>query len=271
MPLENDSTSIGGCESPASRNFVTHYGTHEPIKVPGDAKLLEYLYSNGHTTPFEMCELHLEVLAPILVWRQWHRHRTQSYNEQSARYGPLPDLFYTPTEERLRESFKASANKQASGKMVKGDDLPSPRVYAASIEVEQRNDRLAYEARLDDGMAPELARINVPVSQYSKCRVKTDLHNWLGFLRLRMDEHAQWEIRQYALAVGQIVKQLWPRTWALFEEHTLGAVRLSRGEVSLLRTVMEGGATPPITDAGRKLLAKLGIAGAIHAVGRWYP
>lgn len=218
--------------------YIGHHEIADFVKTPGDEKLLEYLFSNGHTTPFEMCELHVEVCAPILTFRQWHRHRTMSYNEQSARYGPLPDLFYVPDETRLAASFKASANKQASGK---GNDF-GPIEFAEMerrIGAEQIDDRRYYEERLDIGMAPELARLNVPVSQYSKCRVKTDLHNWLGFLRLRMHEHAQYEIRVYAEAVGKLIAALWPRTWALFEEYTLGAVRFSKTEATALRELLK--------------------------------
>ncbi len=205
----------------------------------GDFGLLEYLYMNAHTTPFEMCELHVEVNAPIFVWRQWHRHRTQSYNEQSGRYGELPDLFYVPDAQRLVDSFQIGANKQAagSGRMVTTYEADEIRTALAG---EQTSDRKNYERRLSEGMAPELARVNIPVSQYSKCRVKTDLHNWLGFLRLRMDEHAQWEIREYARAVGKIIQSLWPRVYGLFVEETLNAVKFNETEIHWLRRFASG-------------------------------
>jgi len=235
--------SCNGLRVPASsEGFVSNPDVHcehwNVEKFPrGDFGLLEYLYTNAHTTPFEMCELHVEVNAPIFVWRQWHRHRTQSYNEQSGRYSELPDLFYVPDQDRLRESFGTSANKQASG-----SGLPTiPQTsFREDIEREQHDYRSYYEGRLQAGMAPELARINVPVSQYSKCRVKTDLHNWLGFLRLRLDAHAQFEIREYAKAVASIVKALWPRVYGLFVEETLNAVKFNETEIRWLRRFASG-------------------------------
>jgi thymidylate synthase (FAD) len=200
----------------------------------GDQGLLEYLYSNGHTTPFEMCDAHFEVNAPIFVWRQLHRHRVFSYNEQSGRYGILPDTFYVPSAERIKMAFAASKNKQAKGAGVYVDDATINAIQQ-SMRTTQEDVRDEYEWLLKIGMAPELARNNCPVSQYSKCRVKGDLHNLLhSLIRLRMHPHAQWEIRQYANAIGEIVKGLWPRTWKLFEEHVRYGVKLSRSDREVL-------------------------------------
>jgi thymidylate synthase (FAD) len=192
-----------------------------------DAKLLAFLYANKHMTPFEMCELAIEVQAPIFVFREWQRHRTQSYNEFSARYAQMPNLHYVPSMDHMLAAQQSAANKQGSQ-----DGLDE---YVACVERDYFADMQQglyehYEACIAKGVAKEVARINTPVSRYSKMRAKTDLRNWLAFLQLRMAPNAQWEIRQYANAVAEIVKALWPRTYALFEEHDLHGVHLSRSE-----------------------------------------
>lgn len=178
-----------------------------------DAKLLAYLYNNHHATPFEMAGLIIEVKAPIFVFREWHRHRTQSYNEMSARYIPLPNQNYIPTLNRIIPA--QTDNRQASGTQ------PFKREVA-----EHWLDRLQamydaaesfYQAGLDAGIPKEIARLVVPVARYSRMRASANLRNWLAFLTLRLAPNAQWEIRQYAQAVGQIIADRFPRTWALFD------------------------------------------------------
>jgi thymidylate synthase (FAD) len=155
----------------------------------GDLAMLDFMWKNRHATPFEFGELHIEVQAPIFVFREWHRHRTQSYNEMSARYVPLPDVNYIPSvESQIR--LKA--------------------IYAEAETL--------YQQALKLGVPKELARVHLPVGRYSKMVAKTDLRNWLDFLTLRMAAGAQWEIRCYAEAVAEIVKACWPRTYALFME-----------------------------------------------------
>lgn len=180
----------------------------------GDQKLLEYLFKNKHTSPFEMCGMTIEVKAPIFVFREWHRHRTQSYNEFSARYAELPNEFYTPSVERLIDSSKKNANKQVSGsKEIDG----SMAVYVqSSLEEGYGIARSRYEALLATGVAKEIARLVIPVSQYSKMRASANLVNWMRFLHLRLPENAQWEIRQYAGAVQVILNDLFPRTMKMF-------------------------------------------------------
>ena len=189
-------------------------------KKPGDEKLLKYLMENRHHTPFEMAGLIIEVQAPIMVFREWHRHRTQSYNEMSARYTPLPDVNYVPTPERcLRVS---AVNKQAGA--VKGsDELTHESVLEWLEELAQvyTHAETVYQSGLKRGIPKELARLPVPVGRYSRMRASTCLRNWLAFLTLR-SEHvpegraAQWEIRQYANALGDIIKEQFPHTWPLF-------------------------------------------------------
>lgn len=181
-----------------------------------DEKLLSFLYNNKHATPFEFSGMVVEVQAPIFVFREWHRHRTQSYNEMSARYAPLPDLNYIPTVERCLSS--SQKNKQA-GTIPNADGLDE---YVAAVFQEElrdlyREQQEAYERWLQKGVPKELARVVLPVGRYSKMRASTNLRNWLGFLTLRMDPLAQYETRMYAEAVASIIEKTFPRTWKLFQ------------------------------------------------------
>lgn len=187
--------------------------------IPGDMKLLTHLYSSNpkHATPFEMGGMVIEVQAPIMVFREWHRHRTQSYNEMSGRYTPLPDLNYVPTVERLMLNSKT--NKQAG--VIKGAEELTEEVarkYQALLQDNYAADEALYQYALGIGTPKELARIHLPVGRYSRMRASANLLNWLKFLTLRMDSKAQWEIRQFANEVGKLVEQHFPRTWSLFSE-----------------------------------------------------
>lgn len=183
--------------------------------VPGDEKLLKYLWEHKHYTPFEMAGLTLEVQAPIFVFREWHRHRTQSYNEMSGRYTVLPDMFYTPSVERTMAAKQGVKNKQGSEGGFTWEEAGTIRgaltqaYYAA---------RTTYEGLLEKGVAREIARLVLPVAQYSKMRASANLRNWLQFLALRLPENAQYEIRQYAGAVAIILEDKFPRTMTLFRE-----------------------------------------------------
>lgn len=181
-----------------------------------DQKLLAYLYRNNHATPFEMGGLIIEVKAPIMVFREWHRHRTQSYNEMSGRYIPLPDENYTPARGRVIEGSKAKGNKQAEG--VAALDEFKLDAWLANLDQVYEQAQLVYEEGLAIGIPKELARLSVPVARYSRMRASANLRNWLAFLTLRQAPEAQWEIRQYADAVGSMVAAYFPRTWALFKE-----------------------------------------------------
>lgn len=180
----------------------------------GDAGLLAYLWRNKHHTPFEMAGLTIEVQAPIFVFRQWHRHRTQSYNEMSARYTPLPDLDYLPTVERLLA--EATSSRQSKGVGDQALTREGAERYREMLRQQYAGDQAMYEAALSLGVPKELARLHLPVARYSRMRASANLRNWLAFLALRMDKHAQWEIREYANALGAIVAERFPRTWALF-------------------------------------------------------
>ena len=194
-----------------------------------DSKLLDFLYRHKHMSPFEMCELSIEVQAPLFVVREWHRHRTQSYNELSARYTKMPDIHYVPTADRLAPKETSNKQESSEGSGHNVENIPE------LIVGEQNAIYGFYEDMLTAGVPREVARLNTPVSRYTRFRAKTDLRNWLGFLNLRMRENAQWEIRQYANAVSSIVKEHFPRTYALFEEYDLNGVSFSASEMAALR------------------------------------
>jgi len=183
--------------------------------VSGDEKLLAYLWNNKHATPFEMAGMVIEVQAPIFVFREWHRHRTQSYNELSARYTPLPNVNYSPAAARCL--MVSGANKQAG--VVKGADELTHESALEWLdelhEVYEHSERV-YRSGLRRGIPKEVARLPVPVGRYSRMRACANLRNWLAFLTLRMAPNAQWEIRQFADAVGDVIAKTFPRTWELF-------------------------------------------------------
>lgn len=185
-----------------------------------DQKLLSFLFNSKppHAGPFEFAGMTIEVQAPIFVFREWHRHRTQSYNEMSARYAPLPCLDYVPTVERiLAGGSHITTNKQAQ---------PAPGAMALTETTAgwfQRDLRKHYESAeeiyqlaLSTGVPKELARVCLPVGRYSRMRASANLRNWLAFMTLRFDPGAQWEIQQYAALVGNIINETFPRVWKLY-------------------------------------------------------
>lgn len=200
------------CSEDAGEKCSTCKGTG---KRPGDEKLLRYLWEHKHATPFEMAGAIFEVKAPIMVFREWHRHRTQSYNEMSARYTPLPNENYIPTPERCLMS--GGQNKQASS--TSGAEIltfDSAVTWLASLAEVYEHAQRVYEDGLGRGIPKELARLPVPVARYSKMRAAANLRNWLAFMTLRMDNNAQWEIRAYANIICLEFKNIFPRTNKLF-------------------------------------------------------
>ncbi len=182
-----------------------------------DQELLAYLFNNRppHATPFEFAGAVIEVRAPIMVFREWHRHRTQSYNEMSARYAPLPDMNYLPTVERC---FATNEKNKQAGTLKDSDVLTSERamLWLDALERYYEIGEKLYQQGLQTGIPKELARLCIPVGRYSQMRASANLRNWLAFMTLRADPHAQWEIQQYANAVGQILEAKFPRTWELY-------------------------------------------------------
>lgn len=189
--------------------------TCTPIKKDGDEKLLRRLYTHKHTTPFEMCGATFEVQAPIFVFREWMRHRTLSYNEFSARYAELPNLMYMPFDERLTASKQSTTNKQSS---QEGFNLQDVFAFKEVLALAYHESRTAYDTLLRQGVSKEIARLVIPVSQYSKMRVSGNLYNWIRFLHLRLPKDAQWEIRQFAHAISGYLMLKFPRTMHLFGE-----------------------------------------------------
>lgn len=186
-------------------------------KTIGDEKLLRFLWENKHATPFEMAGATVEVQAPIMVFREWHRHRTQSYNEMSGRYIELPEMFYVPSVERMTAGGQSAANKQGSGVTL---DSAVVELARKSIRDQCASAFQTYRDMLALGVSKELARVVLPVNTYSRMRASANLRNWLGFLSLRSSAKnpaAQWEIRQFADAVHVELAKSFPRTVALFD------------------------------------------------------
>lgn len=171
-----------------------------------DAKLINYLWKNHHTTPFEAVEFQFEIKAPIFVLRQWHRHRTWSFNELSARYRELPEEFYVPAPEHV--GVQSKDNKQVRElSAVFGDD----ELYMTGLMIDSNKECFAvYKHLLEKGCPRELARTVLPMATYSHMFAKIDLKNLFDFLRLRMHSHAQYEIRVYAEAMLQLIEPIVP-------------------------------------------------------------
>ena len=204
-----------------------------------DAGLIRYLMRHWHSTPFEMCELKLHVKLPVFVARQWIRHRTANVNEYSARYSVLDREFYIPAPEQL--AAQSSVNNQGRGAVLEGEEA------ARVLELLKADSNRAYdhyEAMLSQdgqqGLARELARMNLPANVYTQWYWKVDLHNLFHFLRLRADAHAQYEIRVYAETICRIVADWVPAAFAAFEDYRLGGVSLSARALDCLRRRLAG-------------------------------
>lgn len=180
-----------------------------------DVKLLNYLVKNDHTSPFESCVFTFEVKAPIFVLRQWHRHRTWSFNEISARYAELPEEFYVPEMTQI-------TGQSASNKQMRTDEVhPLAEDMRQSIQTAGEVAFTYYQQLIAEGCPRELARSVLPVGTYSHMFATVDLHNLMHFLRLRLHSHSQYEIRVYAEAMLQLIEPLVPHTVAAFREHKL--------------------------------------------------
>ena len=224
-------------------------------KTTEDRGLIHYLMRHWHTTPFEMAEIKLHVKLPIFVARQWIRHRTASVNEYSARYSVLDREFYLPEPEQLKA--QARVNRQGRGEALAPDEAArvldllrgdAERTYAdyAWMLNEGEDGRPSDPAR--DGLARELARINLTLGTYTQWYWKTNLHNLMNFLRLRADPHAQYEIRVYAEAMTEMMARWVPITHEAFLEHRLGAVTLSRSALAAVRRMIAGEAVSAETS-----------------------
>jgi thymidylate synthase (FAD) len=200
-----------------------------------DRGLIHYLIKNWHTSPFEQVQLTFHTKMPIFVARQWVRHRTARLNEISGRYSVMKDEFYVPEPEHV--CYQSESNKQG-----RSEPLPEPlaREVIAVMEEEQKSMYASYEALLEKNVARELARANLPNSLYTEWYWQIDLHNLFHFIRLRMDPHAQYEIRVFAEAMAECAKAVAPLAYEAFEEHILGSVTFSRAELEALGLMLKG-------------------------------
>jgi thymidylate synthase (FAD) len=208
-------------------------------KARDDAGLIRYLMRHWHSTPFEMCEVKFHVKLPVFVARQWIRHRTANVNEYSARYSILDREFYIPEPDAL--AAQSSVNNQGRGETLAGEE-------AARVLEMLKGDAMRsydhYEAMLSQegqqGLARELARMNLPANVYTQWYWKVDLHNLFHFLRLRADAHAQYEIRVFAEAMCEMVRDWVPAAYGAFEDYRLGGAHLSARGLDAVKRMLAG-------------------------------
>ena len=210
--------------------------------VREDAALIDYLLRHNHTSPFEQVVLTFHLKMPIFVARQWVRHRTGRMNEVSGRYSVMADEFYVPKREDV--AHQATTNKQGRGEAFAQDEAER---LIEEISAAQQKAYGDYSAMIEQGVARELARINLPLSLYTQFYWQMDLHNLFHFLTLRLDSHAQCEIRVYAQAILKVVQALCPMAAASFVNVRLNAVSFNGEEMEALRQLLSGKENP-ITD-----------------------
>ena len=216
-------------------------------KISDDAGLINYLLRHRHTTPFEMCEIKYHVKLPIFVARQWIRHRTANVNEYSARYSVLDREFYVPEEVHL--AAQSSSNRQGRGNILGGNEAKrvldilredAQMTYDHYIEMLNESEEGNIIDVSKEGLARELARMNLTLSTYTQWYWKTDLHNLLNFLSLRADTHAQYEIRVYADAMMETLRRWCPITFQSFSDHRVEGVTLSGKAIKVIRKLISG-------------------------------
>ena len=198
-------------------------------KVNEDRGLVRYLLRHRHTTPFEMVEFKFHVAMPIFIARQWIRHRTANVNEYSARYSIVPDRFYRPSVESVRK--QSTSNRQGGEESI---EVATAEEFIGLLEDSEKL-YARYLELTEQGVARELARAALPVSLYTEWYWKCDLHNLFHFLSLRMDSHAQQEIRVYADAIYELIKPIVPVSAEAFEQYRLNGMFLTSLEVDALR------------------------------------
>ena len=205
-------------------------------RVHEDRGLIRYLLRHAHTTPFEMCEIKFHVRSPMDAWRQWIRHRTANVNEYSTRYSVAIDAAQKTPPDKWR--LQSGDNRQGSSGFLpreQGDALTRSEAQLQELA------RSTYDARLAAGVAREQARKDLPLSTYTEAYWKVDLHNLLHFLRLRMDDHAQEEIRAFAIVIGeQIVAKWMPLVWEAFIDYRRDSMYLSRVEIDIVSALAAG-------------------------------
>jgi len=216
-------------------------------KVSTDSGLIKYLMRHRHSTPFEMCEIKYHVKLPIFVARQWIRHRTANVNEYSARYSILDKEFYLPSKENL--AAQSTSNRQGRGKVINGKQADNIlEMLKKDAEQTYNNYETMLNERYDgtiideanQGLARELARMNLTLNTYTQWYWKTDLLNLLNFLSLRADSHAQYEIRAYAQAMTETLKKWVPITFEAFMDYRVGAMELSAKGKTVIQKMIKG-------------------------------
>lgn len=205
--------------------------TGDPAK---DAKLVDRLVRDRHTSPIEFVGLVMQIQMPIFVARQWMRHRTGTFNEFSGRYSVFPDLYYIPSAERCQA--QSTFNKQGSAEFLGDEAAAKIQRIIEKQGFEQYKD---YERLIELGLTRELARIHLGVNFYTKVRWKLDLHNLMHFMKLREDPHAQWEIQQYANVVHKLCLEHFPVATRSFENHIQNQQTISRDLARYLAHFME--------------------------------
>jgi thymidylate synthase (FAD) len=229
-------------------------------RVSEDAGLINYLMRHRHTTPFEMCEIKYHVKLPIFVARQWIRHRTANVNEYSARYSILDKEFYIPAPAQL--AAQSRANRQGRGDVLEGKEAQqvlawlredAERNYAHYAEMLNENDKGEAVDPGRQGLARELARMNLTLNTYTQWYWKIDLYNLMHFLSLRADAHAQYEIRVYAEAMLETLKRWVPLTFEAFLRYRMGGAALSREGLEVVKRMLAG---EKVTREGSGLSAR---------------
>lgn len=201
--------------------------------ISNDRDLIRYLMRHRHSTPLEMVEAKFLIKVPMFIWRQWIRHRTANVNELSGRYSILPDEYYVPSEIHLQ----SKTNNQGSSQEYWSDEKYKEDWEKEYLEILQKA-REHYETALSRGMSREEARICLPVSQYTLAYWKCDLHNLMHFLKLRLDPHAQYEIRLYAQAILDLITPKFPIAIEAFNDYVLNAKTFSKQELEILNDLI---------------------------------
>ena len=224
---------LGGDARIVQSARVSYQGGTKTVRE--DAALIDYLVRHKHTSPLEQVVLTFHLKMPIFVARQWLRHRTARLNEISGRYSVMRDEFYLPEAREVRR--QSSVNKQG-----RSDDEVPKELQERTLELlktGQADAYAGYQDLLDEDVARELARVNLPLSLYTEMYWQIDLHNLFHFLRLRLDAHAQFEIRAYAEVMAQLARAVAPMAYEAFEEHLLYAKTFSRSEMELLLAAID--------------------------------
>lgn len=233
-------------------------------RVREDRALIRYLLRHAHTTPFEMADIKFHVRVPMDIWRQWVRHRTASVNEYSTRYSVAIDSAQATAAEDWR--LQSSGNRQGSDGSL--DPTQGAMLTAREADL-QSLARQVYDERLAMGVAREQARKDLPLSTYTEAYWKTNLHNLLHFLALRMDSHAQWEIREFARTIGEEIVAKWcPVAWEAFVDYRMNTTHFSEAELAIITALIAGDRDGAVSAARQSGLITTSKKDGTDRVGR---